>query len=82
MSTMAGCISKYVMASMVSLSPGSLANNLLETKLLKHDYYECPLPPGLWRHKWRPVLFSLIFDDFGVEYVGKRHVDHLINYLK
>ena len=36
----------------------------------------------MWRHKWRPVLFSLIVDDFGVEYVGKHHVDHLLNALK
>jgi hypothetical protein len=34
--------------------------------------------PGIWRHKWSPVLFSLVVDDFGVKYVGKQHVDHLI----
>ena len=28
---------------------GSLANNLLETRLLKHDYYQCSQTPGLWR---------------------------------
>ena len=59
-----------------------LANDLMETRLLRHDYYQYPQTPGLWRHKWRPVLFSLIFDDFGVEYVGKRHADNLINALK
>ena len=61
---------------------GSLANALLETRLLKHNYYQCPQTPGLWRRKWRPVLFYLIVDDFGVEYVGKRHTDHLLNALK
>ena len=61
---------------------GSLANDLLETLLLKHDYYQFSQTPGMWRHKWRPVLFSLIVDDFGVEYVGKRHTDHLLNALK
>ena len=30
----------------------SLANNLLETRLLKHDYYQFPQTPGLWHHKW------------------------------
>ena len=45
---------------------GSLAKDLLETRLLKHDYYQCPQTPGLWRHKCRPVLFFLVFDDFGV----------------
>ena len=32
---------------------------------------------GLWRHKWRPILFYLIVDDFGIEYVDKLHSDHL-----
>jgi hypothetical protein len=27
--------------------------------------------PGLWTHKTRPILFSLVVDDFGVKYVGK-----------
>ena len=61
---------------------GSIANDLLKTRLLKHDYYQFPQTPGLWRHKCRPVLFSLIVDDFGVEYVGKHHSDHLLNALK
>jgi hypothetical protein len=26
----------------------------------------------------RPILFTLVADDFGVKYVGKEHVDHLI----
>ena len=64
------------------LQSGSLANDQLETCLLKHDYYQCPQTPGLWRHKWQPVLFSLIVDDFGVEYVGNHHADHLLNALK
>ena len=47
--------------------PGSLSNELMDKRLLKHNYYQCPRTPGLWRHKWRPVLFSLIVDDFGFE---------------
>ena len=30
---------------------GSLYNDLLEIRLLKHDYYQCPQTLGLWRHK-------------------------------
>ena len=60
----------------------SLANDLLETRLLKHDYFQCPQTPGLWRHRWRPVLFYLIVDDFGVEYVGQHHSNHLLNAIK
>jgi hypothetical protein len=61
---------------------GKLANDLLEKRLAPHGYYQCRHTPGLWRHKWRPVLFSLVVDDFGVKYVGKRHADHLVAALK
>ena len=30
----------------------------------------------------RPIMFTLIVDDFGVKYVGKEHAVHLINCLK
>ena len=36
----------------------------------------------MWRHNWRPVLFSLIVDDFGIKYVGNPNADHLLNALK
>ena len=45
---------------------GSLANILLEKRLNKHGYYQCPTTPGLWFHEWRPVVFCLLIDDFGV----------------
>jgi hypothetical protein len=57
---------------------GIIANQLLTERLSPHGYYQWRhTPPGLWRHKWRPILFSLVVDDFGVKYVGKQHVDHL-----
>ena len=58
-----------------------LSNKLLETHLNEAGYYQCPTNPGLWRHKWRPILFCLIVDDFGIKYVDKRHADHLRNTL-
>ena len=61
---------------------GILANKLLKERLSKHGYYQCTTTPGLWRHKWRPILFSLIVDEFGVEYVGDRHAHHLRDALK
>ena len=60
---------------------GMLSNKLLEQRLNKAGYYQCPTTPGLWRHKWRPILFCLIVNDFGIEYVGKRHDDHLRDIL-
>ena len=61
---------------------GMLANNLLTTRLATKGYYQCATTPGLWRHKWRPIMFVLIVDDFGIEYVGRRHADHLLNALQ
>jgi hypothetical protein len=41
-----------------------------------------PNTPGLWKHKTRPIAFTLVIDNFGVKYVGKEHVDHLIACIK
>ena len=48
----------------------------------KEGYYEAINKTGLWRQKWRPTKFCLIVDDFGVEYFGKQHADHLAKILK
>jgi hypothetical protein len=36
----------------------------------------------LWRNVTRPVLFSLVVDDFGIKYVGKQHAQHLFTSLR
>jgi hypothetical protein len=61
---------------------GILANKLLRKRLAPHGYYECINTPGLWRHEWRPITFTLVVDDFGVKYVRKEHADHLVASLK
>ena len=50
---------------------GRLANDLLRTRLEKEVYYEAATKPGLWSHKWRPIQFFLLVEEFGIEYVGK-----------
>ena len=50
--------------------------------LAKHGYQPCRLTPGLWKHSHRPISFTLVVDDFGVKYVGKQHLDHLIHALQ
>jgi hypothetical protein len=37
---------------------GILSNNLLRDYLAEFDYYEAATTPGLWRHKWHPVIFA------------------------
>ena len=61
---------------------GVLAQALLKKRLKRHDYYQCPITPGLWRHTWRPIMFCLLVDDFGIEYVGERHALHLKSVLE
>ena len=43
---------------------------------------ESKLVPGLWKHEWRPIQFTLVVDDFGVKYVGKEHALHLKSTLE
>ena len=50
---------------------GRLANEQLQKKLDPAGFYEVAHTPGLWKHKRRPIQFSLMVDDFGVKYVGK-----------
>ena len=56
---------------------GKLANDLLRKRLNKEGYFEAATTPGLWRHKWRPIQFCLLIDDFGIKYVGEEHALHL-----
>ena len=39
---------------------GKLANDLLRTRLNDNGYCETTTTPGLWRHKWRPILFVFL----------------------
>ena len=61
---------------------GRLANDLLRTHLEQVLYYEATTTPGIWSHKWRPIQFVLLVDNFGIKYVGKEHALHLLNTLE
>ena len=61
---------------------GALANKLLKERLAPFGYFEVRHTPGLFKHVWRPIAFSLVVDDFGIRYVGREHADHLANALK
>jgi hypothetical protein len=61
---------------------GILANQLLTKRLDPQGFYKCRHTPGLWWHKWRLIMFSLVVDSFGVKYVGNEHVDYLIARFK
>jgi hypothetical protein len=61
---------------------GILTNQLLAHRLAIHGYYQTKFTPGLWRHVTRPIQFTLVVDDFDVQYVGKEHDQHLIDALE
>jgi hypothetical protein len=46
---------------------GIIANNKLRTHLATFGYIPTKHTPDLWKHKTRPVQFSLVVDDFGVK---------------
>jgi hypothetical protein len=57
---------------------GILANKQLRGKLAPFGYQECKNTPGLWYHETRPITFTLVVDNFGVKYISKEDVNHLI----
>ncbi len=63
------------------LQAGILAQELLEKRLNSHSYRQSAITPGLWRHDFRPISFTLCVDDFCIKYIGREHVDHLSGIL-
>jgi hypothetical protein len=61
---------------------GIIAQELLEERLKKAGYTQSKLMLGYWKHEWCPISFTLVVDDFGIKYIGKEHVMHLIKVLK
>jgi hypothetical protein len=61
---------------------GILAYNRLIKHLHAHGYTAATNIPGIFRHRTRPVTFTLVVDDFGVKYVGEHNAQHLVDTLK
>ena len=61
---------------------GRIANDRLKKFLEPYGYAPVPITPGLWTHKTNPLTFSLVVDDFGIKYVNRADVDHLIATLQ
>ena len=61
---------------------GSLANELLEKRLNKEGYFQSKIVPGLWHHSKRNLQFVLVVDDFGIKYLHREDLDHLIASLR
>ena len=76
------CYVKIFMAIYDLKQSGALANKELQHNLAKHGYYPMARTPGLYKHKSRPINFSLVVDDFGVLYESKADAQHLESSLK
>ena len=61
---------------------GIIAQELLEKRLGDEGYFQSQLTPGLWTHKERKTIFTLVVDDFGIKYVNDNDAHHLINAIK
>jgi hypothetical protein len=61
---------------------GIIAQKLLEERFHKAGYTQSKITPGYWKHTWHPISFTLVMDDFGVKYIGKEHVHHLLQMLR
>jgi hypothetical protein len=61
---------------------GCIANERLVKHLAPYGYSPVPFTPSLWRHSSRPVTFSLVVDYFGIKYVGREHLEHLLSALR
>jgi hypothetical protein len=61
---------------------GILANKRLCQKLAPLGYFKHVNTLGLWYHESRQISFTLVVNDFGVKYVNKADVDHLVASIK
>ena len=61
---------------------GIIANDVLTQHLAPHGYYQTEHTPGLWKHNWRPIMFSLVVNDFVVQCVGKQHTKNMYNKIQ
>jgi hypothetical protein len=58
---------------------GIIAQELLETQLKMAGYTQSKLTLCYWNHKRQPISFSLVVDNFGINYIRKEHVMHLVS---
>jgi hypothetical protein len=61
---------------------GILANQLQAQLLAVHGYHHTNFTPGIWEHVTFPIKFTLVADDFVVQYVVGEHANHHINAME
>ena len=61
---------------------GRIENDISKSHLSNFGYYSTRITPGLWKHKYQPIAFSLVVDNFCVKYFGEKHNNHLLASLR
>lgn len=61
---------------------GRIADDVLVKHLEPYGYHPCKFTPGLWKHKTKSIMFTLVVDDFGVKYDSKTNTEHLLAALQ
>ena len=60
---------------------GILENKLLQKRIATYGSRTTPHIPGLWRNETISIQFSLVVDDFGVEYEQNEDTLYLLDVL-
>jgi hypothetical protein len=61
---------------------GIIAQELLKKRLPEYGYHQSKIINGFWKHKTKPICFTLVVDNFTVKYVSNEDAEHLINKIK
>ena len=57
------------------------ANDRLKAHLAHFGFAPVPRTPALCKHTTKPIIFSLVVDNFGVKYISMENSNHLIQAL-
>ena len=60
---------------------GNFSNDKLKLHLANFGYEPAPITPVLWRHKTRPLQFSLVADEFGIKCERQEDITHILDAL-
>ena len=64
------------------LQAGILAQKILEERLNTKGCHWRKTISGLWTHKYIPMSFTLMVNNFGVKYVGEEHTQHILSAIE
>ena len=77
-----GWVYLKIVKEIYGLNQSGIIDNMELTKHLdKFGYYPVQHTLGLWRHKTRATIFTLVVDDFAIKYATHQDADHILQAL-